>query len=868
MTDELAARDEDEAPSPPVSVAAGARVAPSEPGSGPPTRDPNGAVGQRVAPGSEAPGARSGAWLVGAAWCLAVASFFVPIATSGIWDPHELSVADLARRIAVTLLGASHLTLEGSVNTLPTAGELGRGELPFTSVAVGFAVFGLSDWAGRLLLGLWGLAGCAATFLLIARLADRVAASFAVIVLATTPLYFLHARTILGDVVTMSALAVGTAGLALAVFDDRAGGRARAAYWVLGALGLAAGMGSRGVLIGAALPTLAVAGAWGLGRSPADARAMTLSGVAVGVLAAIALGLGLYALETASEERFSRLVGTALRPPRKLPTHDFVVLHLGHALFPWSAVIPFAMGRLLRVPKREGAAALRDTRLRLVCALAAVLGVGAYGWLARDVGLVAFGPVFALAAMVAIVLRDLERGAPGSRALAIGVGALAILFYTDFKNFPDKGLSAFAVEGAKFPDSFAPTATAIVKYGAVLMAVAFFGAIMDGPAPRARPFDRGPYVAWWRAFRESYAGNLQFSFFFLEALLVGFAALTFASDRHFHWAFIETLSTPLRQVARFGWIALPLLVVAPWGALLFRDAVRAGFRVLPITRGSAALASVAIFGAVLSFWYYPALAAQISPKGVFSSYRSLAGDREELAMVGTSTGAAAYYAGGRVTTFQTAHQAFEWLVEDEGQRRWLVVKSTDLPALNASYRERFHRNLPVLDGRSSEILLVSNELRQGEASQNPFSDWVLDERPQPQHRLDVDFGGQLRAIGWAITTRAGDPVDFVTAGKPYQVRLYYEVEKPVVGEWKTFIHIDGFQRRYNGDHDTLQGKYPMRNFRVGDFIVDVHDFELEPNFGPGDYELFFGFFTGSRRLEVKQGAHDDNRVRAGAVQVR
>jgi len=40
---------------------------------------------------------------------------------------------------------------------------------------------------------------------LLARLVDRVAAAFSVIALSTMPLFFLGARTILGDVVTMSA---------------------------------------------------------------------------------------------------------------------------------------------------------------------------------------------------------------------------------------------------------------------------------------------------------------------------------------------------------------------------------------------------------------------------------------------------------------------------------------------------------------------------------------------------------------------------------------------------------------------------------------------------------------------------------------
>src|SRR5262245_52314425 len=76
----------------------------------------------------------------------AVAVLFPVLAKSGIWDPYELDAADLARRVAVRVLGARGLELPGAVNTLPTLTDLRMGELPFTSMALGFKIFGLRDW--------------------------------------------------------------------------------------------------------------------------------------------------------------------------------------------------------------------------------------------------------------------------------------------------------------------------------------------------------------------------------------------------------------------------------------------------------------------------------------------------------------------------------------------------------------------------------------------------------------------------------------------------------------------------------------------------------------------------------------------------
>jgi hypothetical protein len=123
-------------------------------------------------------------------------------------------------------------------------------------------------------------------------------------------------------------------------------------------------------------------------------------------------------------------------------------------------------------------------------------------------------------------------------------------------------------------------------------------------------------------------------------------------------------------------------------------------------------------------------------------------------------------------------------------------------------------------------------------------------------------------LGWEIRDEEGASTDELTPGRRYAFLIYHHVKQPLSVEWQTFIHIDGHRRRHNGDHDTLRGEYPLRLWRPGDFIADAHEFVLEPNFGPGWYNVYFGLFSGSRRLEVKRGAHEDDRVQAGKIRVR
>jgi 4-amino-4-deoxy-L-arabinose transferase-like glycosyltransferase len=908
-----------------------------------------------------------------------------PLSRTGLWDPYELNVADLARRIALNLHGAGDLALSQADNSLPHLNDLGRPQLPFTSIALGFKLFGLHEWAGRLPLATWGLLGVLATYGFVARLFDRRAALYASLALLSMPLYFVQARSLLGDIVAMSAFAMAFGGFAVAVFDrTEEGGRGlavRGSWLVIGILGCAAGLQTRGALLGIGVPLLAVATAWGISWA-ATTRKMDLFGDGVAVLAALfglmALLWAVAVINAPRTPNLSLAVGAMLRPPQKYPTFDVMIGQLGHALAPWSAFVPFAFGRLFFVPTHlTGATFQRESFGRAALLVAAAGAYAAHAYLGAHTELIAFVGPSVFAAACGIALRDFERGGHPSIAMGASAAVFLGLFLHDFRKMPEKAFSAFWLSGPTFPESFKERASLLWLAALALFAVFVLLTWIERD-PEREPFDPRTYAKVARNLRTAADGLLVLGWMALVTGAAIAAALVYVGTRTrakwlpqvsanlrdialnawwalalapvvivfgamfaadvWHWAFsraqplskrsfvrgfepIEGLLSYLRapQKAREApesrpvapkaevpgeahreteraaaiFVVAPLMLAAIPAGVLF-VLLRAGVRV-PAAVGIAIPTSLVFFlamgflgdllrgsraslfawgglasGLVLCAAYYPALANQLSPKEVFESYQTAKRGAEPLALFGVGGRTAAYYAGSQPDVFGDSQSAFEWLVGDASQRRFLAIRTEELPRLNMLFRERTspRQNLPVVDARSSQIVLAASSIPGNRPNANPFDAVVLSDAPTPRRPLNVNLEDRLLVLGYDITDANGRIVDVVAPSRPYRMRTYYKVLAPLTSEWQAFLHIDGYRRRHNGDHKPMNGKYPMALWLKDDIMVDDHEFTLEANFSPGAYSVYFGLFMGDTRLKVTSGPSDgENRINGGTLRV-
>jgi 4-amino-4-deoxy-L-arabinose transferase-like glycosyltransferase len=303
------------------------------------------------------------AWLL-----LALVLLVGPFNRGGLWDPQELRIAELARRLSLQLFGSNAAHFGAEQFAQVTKSQIGQGELGVTSPALGFALFGGSDWAGRVTSLAWGAVTLSCLWMVMGRLAGRIAQVTSVLLLATLPLFAWQSRMMLGDAPTIGSLALSTSALLLAQLDRQAGVTHRSSwrrplfFWAMAFLGLVAGVLCRGILIGVSVPTLSV-GIVGMAQRRARHGSQPLAWVASVLL----LGVGSVATVIGVREvltgpaGFSFWLGATLTDASQPSSFVAALSSLLHQTFPLSAFLPVGIAVALT---RSASADARGVRER------------------------------------------------------------------------------------------------------------------------------------------------------------------------------------------------------------------------------------------------------------------------------------------------------------------------------------------------------------------------------------------------------------------------------------------------------------------------------------------------------------------------
>jgi len=466
---------------------------------------------------------------------------------------------------------------------------------------------------------------------------------------------------------------------------------------------------------------------------------------------------------------------------------------------------------------------------------------------------VTYLPIVPLAVLVAVTLRDAERRTEGSWAAGIAVLLLSGLLIRDFALYPNGPTEALPIAGFELPKVWNPArawSALLVPFGAC--ALLAFGS----NAQAARVPD---WSAPYRLLREQWRRNLGSALWLsLAALLLlsvcVLALLAFAIPARLH---MPTLA--IKWVRRL--IAIPFALPIAVALLQAVSAVSArlgSYRMLPILLLGAAS------GAYSAQGFLPRLSDHFSPREVYSVYNDLARPNEPLGEYRVGGRAAAYYANGPVLEVTQISKLVDHLASP-GQR-WAAFLSDDLAEIDHAYRKRTGKHLYLVDARSSRLSLAASQPIAKHRDENPLRDAVRSEPPQIQHPIDVSFDDRVRLLGYDLQL---PHENYVGAGESFTLTWYFRTVRRIANGYRIFVHIDGEGERIHGDHDPVDGKYPVQLWDDGDVIADEQKIDVPASYRGGDYAILIGFYSGDTRLPILKGPNDgENRASVGVLRIR
>lgn len=793
---------------------------------------------------------------------------------SGLWDPWESETAEAARALSPRRARIDPQSDDSRIK------EASRRPLLRTAlVAASVRLAGPSAFGARLGGVVAGALAVVLLYLAVAFLVGEREARWSALAMLSLPPTWLAASLLAGDAATVLTTTAAYGLLAVAVAAP-VGGPLRLAAWVVGLGGAALGVFANGALAGAFVPVGAVAVAAALSGGLRFDRARPerlplLAVVGGGALFGAAVAVhwlgkgGLEDLAALLEELGARsdrpgeslahvLLAGGVVKSQPLPTFEALLEQVLHGSWPWSIVLPFAVAHVARVP--AGApGSVRFTRVLVVVGLAGAYASGAF--LAGRVGLRSLPAVPLLAVALGLWLADLEKDERPRRLEAIGLAVVALMLLRDWLLYPAGPLRSLELADLVFPETlragriYAPVA---VVFGALVYFVVAQGA--RAPAVVVWP--------WLERARQAVRARLALRIAWFAACVIwgylAISAIVILSEVSLvPWSLMTRLGRRVHLVL----LPLPLVLAGGWLAYVlgWEGVRRLAARRVPLLVGAALVSALVGVHVLL-----PALGKELSSREVFEKLDGLRRAGEPLAEFRTKGRAASAAGLGEVEELATANAVATYL--DAPGRRWVVFPDAELAAVHSAVRVRRASRganrpdlaLHVLDDESTRLLLASNEVRRGERDRNPLTRAVLGSPPRPpQHPIAASFEGKVEYLGYDL---AGGPE--VGAGEEFTITYHFRCNTRPPG-YKMFVHIDGQGARLNGDHDPVDGRYPLRYWAPGDYILDRQTLRVPAHFRPGDYTIFLGFFEGERRMRVTSGPADDvNRVEGGILRVR
>lgn len=790
------------------------------------------------------------------------------------WEMDRVSVAiELATDKSTEWMAVQHIESEGDV-----------APMPLWVAATGFRLFGISETGGRLPSIVLLFIAFAVTFWSISRLISLRAAFFSVLVFAVLPMTATQVLQIGGYGVPMCLLATTLSAMALArwwnapaVRRKNPGSTLPAERLLAIAIAISGLIGSYfaiGGIVGLLFPlgTVTIAqlfsGDWRLFVPGKTREFLKEEGPVSAVLsilftAAFIIILVLVIPVAASKEPEFNLLSGGTPRLGVVPTVDYYLEHIAYGLYPWSALLPAGMAALLlpNVLIGKPGADDRASPVRIFFAVANFLGFAAINFFAFRYVNIPYIVLMPAAVACGVMLFDLERSKVSWKTIGMIGCLLLLLFLRDIHLYPDSISELWVSQTLKeaYPVKMIPRGT-FALFTLVFMVIVFY-VFLQGSRKLNFLNWFSPEAGTIKAFRKEYGRGWKIAFYcFLVVWIIAILNVVFVLLKVPIPPF--RVYTSIAKKVSYGFALLPVIIlVADFGFRLVYNAL-ASTKTFRVNLLAAA-------GFIFGFWfingYMPNIISNLSPTAAVNFYKENSKAGEELLTYRVKADIGKFYdiENIRQVTSQTA--LFKEL--SSKKRVFMLYGREDNPSLNLSFKEKRHEHIYVPESSTWRFLLASNSPLPGIKQANPIKNIVRMVPPEPEYHVYANLDNKVEYLGYDLETKHGE--NWAGALEKFTFISYWHCTDRVPGSYKFFIHVDGFGLRLNGDHEPLEGLYPTRYWRSGDYLIDKFEMQIPIHFRAGDYTIYIGLFQGERRLKQVAGpSSGDNRIQGGIIRVR
>jgi len=280
---------------------------------------------------------------------------------------------------------------------------------------------------------------------------------------------------------------------------------------------------------------------------------------------------------------------------------------------------------------------------------------------------------------------------------------------------------------------------------------------------------------------------------------------------------------------------------------------------------------VAVWGYKLANFDIPTMTNHFSMKGLVDTYEVSSDPDDVLIRLGADTMLNSYYLRDRdVQEINNVSELGTLFCEAEGRvfaimaASYLAEAYYTVRTTSAESDECEEQDLYVIDARSTRFILASNRLRsdRGDTQQSIIAENVFTEETIPSDavRLDEPYlvDNRIELIAYRVPESTSGDFDLET---------FWRVNSRPRAGYQSFIHVDYSGNRINGDHDLVEGAFPMNYWVPGEIVRDRFTLEVSRTDPRGEYTIFYGFFRGDNRLTVNRPSTTENRIPLGTILV-